>query len=382
MALNQDKLDYMVNMVESGDSRDWGKAVCELNENVHPDTLRKAFNVSDYSGYEVYKFMKDKMNNNFMSDEEIVILDTKKDELYKERVKLQDCNREKRKYLREESRIEMLKEYIADRIEICAPIQFTPCSKTIDGDVEASVLISDLHCGAIVDNVFNYFDSNILQERLEELTGKIISVSNHENVSHLNIEILGDSITGVIHGSTVAEANEDVIDQVLLVSELLSNLILKVRENIPSVSCYITFGNHGRVSKGKSDFSNRTNFEKFISTLIKKEIRDSDVKVFDGANEDFITYKLKNGSLIVCTHGTNDNPQTAKKNFTELLKEDVYEVHMGHYHEYKVGNGTIINGSVMGSDEFAISIRKNSKPTQIMKVYRDGFKATYELELY
>ena len=81
------------------------------------------------------------------------------------------------------------------------------------------------------------------------------------------------------------------------------------------------------------------------------------IKVIDGGYEDFITYRLNDGKLIVSTHGTNDNPSSVNKNFTKLLGEDVWEVHMGHFHEAKEGNGVTVNGSVIGSDDYSISKR-------------------------
>ena len=102
---------------------------------------------------------------------------------------------------------------------------------------------------------------------------------------------------------------------------------------------------------------------------IWKELRKNDIKVIDGGYEDFVTYKLRDGKLIVCTHGTNDHPDTANKNFTKLLGENVYEIHMGHYHSVKEGNGATVNGSVMGSDDYSISKRLHNQPAQVLKVY-------------
>lgn len=42
---------------------------------------------------------------------------------------------------------------------------------------------------------------------------------------------------------------------------------------------------------------------------------------------------------------------------------------MGHYHSVKEGNGTTVNGSVMGSDDYSISKRLHNQPAQVLKVY-------------
>ena len=116
--------------------------------------------------------------------------------------------------------------------------------------------------------------------------------------------------------------------------------------------------------------------------MARKDLRNTDIKVIDGGYEDFVTYNLKDGRLIVCTHGTNDSPSTANKNFSKLLKSDVYDVHMGHFHNPKDTDGTLVNGSVMGSDDYSISKRLDCPPTQLMKVYyNDGDTLTYKFIL-
>lgn len=46
------------------------------------------------------------------------------DAIFKERVKLQDANREKRKYLRDFSRVDVLKEYLEQQLDNRPSISF------------------------------------------------------------------------------------------------------------------------------------------------------------------------------------------------------------------------------------------------------------------
>lgn len=379
--LTQEELDYLVNFVESEEKKDWNKAVSDLKAEMHPDSLRKSFNVGKYSGYNVYKYMQNKIENNFMSDEEAIRLETLREKEYKERVKLQDANREKRKYLRDFSRIETIMEYIDKKLEERKPIEFTSCSTIIPNGNEASALISDLHAGATVNSIFNYYDLDVLKDRMDELADKIIAFCKRDNVSHLNAEFLGDFITGVIHGSTIAQAQEDVIDQIFSACDIIEAFIVKLRKEIPSVKVFVEYGNHGRVNKNKSDGANKENYERLVAPYLRKDLRKTDIEVVDGGYEDFVTYRLRDGRLIVVTHGTNDNMTNANQTFSKLLGVDVFEVHMGHMHNPMEGNGTTVNGSVMGSDDYSISIRKHQKPTQILKVYYGDDVATYKLVL-
>lgn len=348
---------------------------------MHRDSIRKSWNVGKYCGYSVYKYMQEKMEKGFSSDEEYQRLEKLRDKEYKERVKLQDANREKRKYLRDFSRVESLMEYIDKKLDEREPITVKPCSYSIPNGNEACVLVSDIHFGATVESVFNYYDTDIANDRLNELADKTIALCKKDSVSHLNIEILGDAISGIIHGSTIAEGQEDVIDQILNVCDALERFIKKLAENIESISVFSVYGNHGRVHANKSDGSNKENFERMIAPILRKDFRNSNISITDGGYEDFVLYQLRDGRNIVLSHGTKDNKVSANRIFTKLLGIDIFECHIAHYHDFADGNGTTVNGSVMGDDAYATSIRKHSVPVQTLKVYMGDDVATYKLTL-
>ena len=377
--IKQEELDYLVEFVENEETNDWNKAKVDLKSEYHCDTIRKSFGVGKFSGYSVYKFMQDKIEQGFLTDEEAIRLEKLREKEYKERVKLQDANREKRKVLRDFSRLESIQEYIEMKLDEREPKPFKGCSYKIKNGNESSLLVSDLHAGATVDSIFNYYDLDVLKERMEELATKTIAFCKRDNVDLLHANFLGDFITGIIHGSTIAQAQEDVIDQILDASDIIVEFIKALRKEIPCVRTYFVYGNHGRTSPNKSDRAYKENFERLIASIVKKDLRKTDIKVIDGGYEDFVTYKLRDGKLIVSTHGTNDSPDMANKNFTKLLGEDVYCVQMGHLHDVREGKGTTVNGSIMGSDDYSISHRWHNKPTQVLKVYYGDDEVTYKL---
>lgn len=379
--LTQKEIDYLVEFVENGNSKNWEKAKKDLHSDMHRDSIRKSWYVGKYSGYNVYKYMQDKMEKEYSSDEEFVRLEKLREKEYMERVRLQDANREKRAVLREYSRVEAIKEYIELKLDERKPRPFIKCNYAIKNGNEASLLVSDLHCYATVDSIFNTYNIDVLRERMAKLANKTIAWCHRESVEYLNVEILGDMISGIIHGSTIAQAQEDIIDQVLDVSDILTDFILSLKSEIPHITVYSVYGNHGRTMQGKSDAANKSNYERIIPAYIRKELRNNDIQVIDSGFEDFVAYFLRDGRLIVCTHGTNDNPTTVNKTFTKLLGQDVFDIHMGHFHNPKEGDGTTVNGSVIGSDDYSISKRFYNIPTQILKVYYGDDVGTFKLTL-
>lgn len=379
--LTQKEIDYLVEFVENGNSKNWEKAKKDLHSDMHRDSIRKSWYVGKYSGYNVYKYMQDKMEKEYSSDEEFVRLEKLREKEYMERVRLQDANREKRAVLREYSRVEAIKEYIELKLDERKPRQFVKCNYAIKNGNEASLLVSDLHCYTTVDSIFNTYNIDVLRERMTKLANKTIAWCHRESVEYLNVELLGDLVSGIIHGSTIAQAQEDIIDQVLDVSDILTDFILSLKSEIPHITVYSVYGNHGRTMQGKSDAANKSNYERIIPAYIRKELRNNDIQVIDSGFEDFVTYFLRDGKLIVCTHGTNDNPTTVNRTFTKLLGQDVFDIHMGHFHSPKEGDGTTINGSVIGSDDYSISKRLYNIPIQILKVYYGDDVGTFKLAL-
>ena len=376
MQTYEDKLVYLEEMIDSG-NKDWQKAVFDLDLNIHPDSLRKAFGTTNFSGYSVLKYFKNKQEENLSTDE-IERLEELRDKVYKEKCKLQDVNREKRKYLREESRTETMLEYLRECIDDLEPISFKKCDYTFGTNIEATLLVSDLHNGAKVDNIYNYYDENVLIDRLAQLKDKTIALCKKNEVDQLNIELLGDFITGIIHGSTISQANDDLVSQIVNVSEILANFINEIAKEIPNVRVYSVFGNHDRSTKSKSEGAIRENFGRLVPEFIR--LRLPHVKVIDSKCEDHLAYRLRDGRLIVNTHGHYDNLSNARNHFVNLLKQDIFEIHMAHYHEYKESDGVVVNGSIMGSDDYAISLRKNSKATQVLRIYGED-TCCYKLEL-
>jgi excinuclease ABC subunit C len=104
---------------------------------------------------------------------------------------------------------------------------------------------------------------------------------------------------------------------------------------------------------------------------LKKDLKNI-CKVIDNGYEDFVQFTLENGKTVVMTHGTNDSVESANNNFSKLLHTDVYRVYMGHLHDVKESRGTLVNGSIMGGDDYSISKRLNSKPTQLLEIYYKG----------
>lgn len=354
---------------------EWGDCVLGADNVYSSDNLRKAF-------YCVSKMLKN-IDTDVVSDDVFEELETLREEIYKERCKLSDANREKNKYLREQSRTEMIVEEMKYLIDNMKPFSYNKCDYKYGTNLEASLLVSDLHYGLTVDNVVNFYDESICEERLNQLRDKTIERCKTHKVDKLNVCILGDDISGLIHFSTIAENNRDIITQCIEVSELLSNFVMQLREEIPEVKVYTTYGNHSRVWQGKANGSNKENYERIVAEFLKTRLKPYGIKVVDGGWEDFIVTEIA-GKKIVMTHGDKDSLTQASANFAKLLGERVDEIYMAHLHAHRefddCNTQVIINGSLVSTDDYALSLRKHTNAVQLLRIYGEDV-CCYRLKL-
>ena len=340
------------------------------------ENLRKAY-------YVIEKVAENINGDCIITDNDILKeIESKKDELYKERVKLRDKQREINKSLSEESRFENLREVLINALSDMPKLKdFKKVEYTSKENLEASLLISDIHMGIKIDNQFNYYDIDVAQDRLNQLVNKTIYYCKLHKVQKLNVELLGDIVSGIIQVTGRVEQEEDIITQVIMAGEMLSNIILELNKHIPEVCVFTVFGNHSRVISNKKENLNRENFERLIYHHIKTRLPD--VKVVTSLNDDFLVCKIS-GKTIVLAHGDKDGANNAVFNFENLLNIKPDEIHIGHFHSFMIkdNNDTdiIVNGAVVGTDDFAVSIRKSTKPSQTLRIY-DMDVCTYKIVL-
>lgn len=353
---------------------------CLLEErNVYSsENLRKVFYALD--------IIADKLDEDVVTTDKDLLLEIErqKDELYKFTQRSRDKQREIRNDLRKMARFENLEQVLRTELAIHKPFDYTKdVSYVAIDNVEASVLISDIHFGIEIDNNVNKFNSTIAKQRIDTLIDRTIQYCELHKVQTLHVELLGDLISGYINISNRVEQEEDLISQIIGISSILSSALSKLVSKIPTVNLYCVFGNHSRVNPNKKENVNRENYERLIFTYIQMRVQGLN-KFVTSDTEDYLYYTLRNGKRVVCTHGDKDNLSNIVTNYIALLGFVPNEIHLGHYHNFKIVDENditvVVNGSIVGSDDYAVSIRKNTSPCQVLRVYGNDV-STYAIKL-
>jgi len=365
---------------------DWSEIIEILGLTCSSDHLRKlSYAYKEYGEYLSVKEIESIEKESDGSDEFIQKITKAKEDLYKEKVKLQDERRQYNAFVRVEARWEEMKDTVqceARNLNVTKPL----LSDRIDiknGEQIASLLISDLHLGIEVDTYLNTYNIEVAKEYLKTLELKVIHYCKTHNVKELNLEILGDLVSGIIHITTRLYQQENIINQTMICAEMLAEMIHNISIKIEKVNIYFSVGNHARVSANYKEHMSEENFEYLIlwhlKTRLEKVVNvEFKENIYD---TEMITYEVF-GKKIVSVHGHKDKPESAVMKLSQMLGVLFDECHMGHFHNFTFKSKTLINGSFVGLDQFAQDHRFSGTPSQSLKIYyENGDECVYEIGL-
>lgn len=369
-------LQTLIGKVEGSVDMGWDEICDYIGADIHPDSLRKAFATTEYGGYNVAKYLMDKTANE-LTEEMVKRLQSKKDEEYKERVRLQDARREYNKELRAEARYENLVNIMKDCLSNVATsnIEFGKKHLHIENKKSkyAILMFSDWHYGALCDSQWNYYDTNVAQLRAEQLVAKTQSYILSLGITDLIVEINGDMCEGMINIGNRVASEESVVEQIINVSKLLSKCILSLKPYVNSIKVVTTLGNHGRLTPNRKEQADeRENFEMLIPEFLRLTLGD-DIPIITSQGLDFVKYEFDD-KIICLSHGHHDKVNSAIDNMIRVYKVVPNEIHLGHWHHMSDLNDSnihvVVNGSIKGVDDFGLkATRCTTQPSQNLIVY-------------
>ena len=301
-------------------------------------------------------------------------------EAYTEKQKVRDWYNAYRRDIREEVRIENLKDEIkfaAEKFGKLEPIVWPEVKETPVEKTEAVLLVSDLHIGVECDNYYNKYNKDIAKERLAKLQKNVIKYCSINNVSVLNILNLGDLINGVIHTNARIEAQMDVAEQIMYAGELIANFLYGLSKEIPNITYRSVFDNHSRAIANKNEHIEKEQFSRVIDWFIAERLKDTPIEFIANDIDGGIgRMKLASGKTLMFCHGHNDGRNNSYQNFIGLTQEWVDYICMAHYHNPASkdfqGCKVFINGSIVGTESYAFGRRLFTKPSQKLIIFNEG----------
>lgn len=390
---NESYFDYGMRLLETKmelnpEDLDWQDIVELLDLNIHRDTLRKS-SQGDFGGYNVYKIMREKIENGINEEEVLKRIRVEKTEFEKEKKKFQDQRREYKKLRDYDARYEHLKNEFIKAIKETDNVKLKFNTRNyIPSNKDGVLLLSDWHVGLEVDNYWNRYNISEFYCRIEKLVDKVIEHGKFHNINTLYVFGLGDFVNGLIRVSTRVANEEDVVYQTKIAAETLCQMLSKFAKEFNNIEFYIVTGNHGRVSPNKQDSIERENFEEFIMWYLEAKLDQiPNINLNDNTYDESIIVANILGHTCLCVHGDKDKINNVAQNLSLMLKvvpEYIFTADKHHLEENEIHSiEIIINRSLSGVDEYSKEIRRTSYAGQSFMIFDEevGRECTYNIKL-
>lgn len=294
-----------------------------------------------------------------------------------------------RRNIREDVRIDNLKEEIqlaVSKVNELPDVVSDITIPSVEGNKrEAVLLFSDLHIGVDCDNYYNKYNSQIAAERLNHLITSVMEYCQINNVSKLHFLNLGDAIHGIIHTNARIEQQMDVAEQVMTAAEYISQVLNALTGLGIEITYRSVFDNHSRFIADKNQHIEKEQFSRIIDWYIAERLKDKPI-IFVNDNIDGGIGKFKIfDKTVMFAHGHLDGRNSGFQNFIGLTKEWVDYIFLAHYHnpamkDYQ-GCKVFINGSIVGTEQYAFGRRLFTKPSQKLLIFQENNNSIIDIDI-
>lgn len=316
-------------------------------------------------------------------------LEMKKIELQKERQKFFDQRAAFNKLLRERSRQEELNEIITSAVNSgeLPTLEYNEPLKTYSGR-DLLVSLNDIHYGAVIDNYWQQYNSEVCRYMFEKYVARVIQIGDETNAENCVVWCNGDEISGNIHYSIAVSNKENVIQQIIGVSELIAGFLAELSLHFNKVQFVSVPGNHSRLNPNKDLALNEERLDDLVEWYLKARLQNfENVEVGAGRRIDPTMYTIDiRGKTYLGVHGDFDCSDKNVQSLQTMARRPVYAVLSGHLHHNKIdtvqGVKTIMAGSFLGMDDYCVSKRIYGAPEQLVCVVtEDGIMCSYDVSL-
>ena len=385
------------NKVQKISDLDWSEICDKYNLDFNPDTIRKGSQpplVGSAFVSEYYKWKESQRDSDTKEDSYFKELQIQRRQLEKERVKLQTEKLEYNRWLREEARDELITEKICNVIASLTPMDIPTYIEPKHNTRGFALVYGDEHFGVeyelkgLFGDIINAYSPEIFEERMWDLLNQTVEIVQKENIDTLHVFNMGDFTDGILRVSQLMKLRYGVVDGTIKYADFISNWLNELTKYV-RVNYQSTNGNHSELrmlGQPKGTFT-EDNMGKVIVEFIKTRLKDNPNFTYIENPTGFI-YAQVACNTILGIHGEVKNMKTAIDEFSRIYNVSIQYLLAGHLHHNKteeIGvNSEIINvGSIIGIDNYSLSLRKTANASAKLLVFEQtrGKVCEYTLKL-
>lgn len=379
-------------LVETGQVGSWKEITPTLNKQLREEdeyydesAYRKKYQAAKKFYDEIFSQQGDE---DFKKEQEELLREIKK-----EKIKLRDERTESNRGIRIEARVEDKLDYLEDIISKQGKIDYKPLKPEerkaiqIKSDNDLVVMLSDLHIGQTFASAWGRYDLEVAKDRMQQYLHKIIEIKDRHNSENCFVTLQGDMISNSIHKSIAITNRENVIEQVIEASEMVTSFLAELSRYFNNVTVASVVGNHSRIDK-KEDALKDERLDTIIEWYAKSKLEDfENIEFVDAFDNTFTSFVVRDKVYFV-VHGDYDQMnQSGLAKLSMMAGFFPYCVLFGHKHFPATteinGIKLVQSGSLPGSgDDHTIELRLSGKPSQTVLVCTDkGIECNYTVEL-
>lgn len=307
-------------------------------------------------------------NDNYIKE-----LRIERQELAKERVKLQTLNLERNRLNREEARQELFYEQIGQYIQSKRYEKLNPFYALHEKHMKYLLGIADIHANAKWKTITNEYSMEIVRKRFAILLEEVVNFITNKRLDEFNIVLLGDLIDGCLRMSNLQIMDSTVSKAIADISDIIIDFIEQIVENTHvHINLFdVIYANHS-MPRFLQNYDIKEDLGYTINRYIRTGLRNNEnVNIFSpNENDMYLDFNIWNFNFIGFHGHTEKNQGEAIKNLT-LQRRKLYDYAVcGHLHcrentTNAVGGTydveTIQFPSFCGDDPYANSLHKISK---------------------
>ena len=349
-----------------------------------------------------YRWMQRAYDNVFRQNGFIGVqgdeLDVKKRELEKEKIKLRTEKLEYNRWLREEARDELICEKIVEAIKELPSLnvpEILPAhiAGRIYNDREGFLIFADTHYGVdlkitgLFGETINEYSPEIFEQRMWDLLAQVIDICEKEGFTSLNVYDLGDEVDGILRVSQLWKLRYGVIESTVKYGRFITEWLNELSKHVRIRYQMVKDSNHCQLrllNQPKGTFKDEN-----MAYIIAEKIMD---RLENNPNFEFIQnptgYVFDNvlGYNVLGIHGEGKGLESAIKDFSKTYGVEISFLIGGHKHHQNSSNVAIKSDvisvpSVIGVDDYALSLHKTSDPGATLFILEAGKGKTQEYNI-
>lgn len=302
----------------------------------------------------------------------------------------------------EDRMVEHLERLVPALPPVAAPT-FMPRGRTKPENVV--MLTSDYHVGEVVSaeetGGLAVYDWDIFKRRwqyhVDAVGGICFGKLTGYDFSRLNIPMVGDMVTGVIHDELRETADGTVMEWVCDGAHIFAQGIRQLAAEFPEIVVDCVIGNHGRLDKQVRFKKRYVSYDYLLYRFLALELRDLE-HVTVNVHKSFYSLLEVPGATMLNIHGDNIKSwagipwygvNRAVTNLSLLLNSQRKRfdiVNLGHFHNAgtldRIDCELVLNGSAVGGNEYSIgALFTSTRPAQVLYGIHPERGKTWEFKI-